>query len=540
LFANAIFATDDGSIENVPGAEMVATTFDEPLLSVSGLAKSFGATCALRGADLCVQAGQVHALMGENGAGKSTLVKMLVGALRPDAGTIALRGRKLAFSSVRDAIAAGIMPVYQHATVFAQLSVEENLRAFDIAGSSPLRRTGKHIPLARLLRVAARIGLNVDPRQTVARLSMAERQLLEIARGVAHECSVLILDEPTAALNEHETEQLFSAIDGLRADGLGIVFISHKLGEITRMCDAVTVLRDGRTVLASAPIASLTHQQIVEAMVGPVADRPLPELPAVGATRMVIAAAGCRNHFQNLSLNIGAGEIVGFVGLMGAGATEVGEALGGSRPLTEGTINIDGGATLHGSRTRFRQAGVGFVPADRSADGVLPGLSCATNAAASTFASIARKAFINDAMEVAACAPLFELLKVRPADPRLPIDALSGGNQQKVMIVRNLLLPALKVLVLIEPTRGVDVMARAAIHDAVVDAARRGVAVVIVSSDTDEVVALSHRIVVMRNGQPADILMRGTALEDVIARVADASSPSSRKALNPGNDHVTV
>jgi ABC-type sugar transport system ATPase subunit len=239
-------------MQSVPGGKMVATQFDEPLLTVKGLAKSFGATCALRGADLTVQAGQVHALMGENGAGKSTLVKMLVGALRPDAGTITLRGKQCVFGSVRDAIASGIVPVYQHATVFPQLSVEENLRAFDIAGSRPWHHSHQQIPIERLLQVASRIGLNVSPRQTVAKLSMAERQLLEIARGVAHECSVLILDEPTAALNEHETERLFSAIAGLKADGLGIVFISHKLGEITRICDAVTVLRDGCTALAAA------------------------------------------------------------------------------------------------------------------------------------------------------------------------------------------------------------------------------------------------------------------------------------------------
>jgi ABC-type sugar transport system ATPase subunit len=524
-------------MQSVPGGKMVATQFDEPLLTVKGLAKSFGATCALRGADLTVQAGQVHALMGENGAGKSTLVKMLVGALRPDAGTITLRGKQCVFGSVRDAIASGIVPVYQHATVFPQLSVEENLRAFDIAGSRPWHHSHQQIPIERLLQVASRIGLNVSPRQTVAKLSMAERQLLEIARGVAHECSVLILDEPTAALNEHETERLFSAIAGLKADGLGIVFISHKLGEITRICDAVTVLRDGCTALAAAPAASLTHQQIVEAMIGSVAERQQPVLPAIGAPRVVIATAGCRERFQNLSLTIGAGEIVGLVGLMGAGAIEAGEALGGGRPLTDGTIEIDGCPLSPGSRLGFKQAGVGFVPADRSAEGVLPGLSCATNAAASTFASIARRAFITGAMEVAASARLFESLRVRPGDPCLPIDALSGGNQQKVMIIRNLLLPALKLLVLIEPTRGVDVHARAAIHDALLEAARQGVSIVIASSDTDEVVALAHRIVVMRNGQPANILPRGTPLEEVIACIADASAPF---APHFENSHVTV
>jgi ABC-type sugar transport system ATPase subunit len=513
--------------------QMGATERGQPLLKVSGLAKSFGATCALRAADLCVHAGQVHALMGENGAGKSTLVKMLVGALRPDAGAIVLHGSPIEFRSVRDAIAAGIVPVYQHASVFPELSVEENLRAFDIAGAAPLSHRAARAPLEHLLQAAKRIGLTVDAHQPVATLSMAERQLLEIARGVAHRCTVLLLDEPTAALNEHEAERLFAAIAGLKADGLCIVYISHKLSEITRICDAVTVLRDGTTVLASAPIATLTHQDIIEAMVGPVAERAQPQLGSVGAPRMTIEHAGCRGKFDHLSLVIGAGEIVGVVGLMGSGATEMGEALGGSRPLTHGVIDVDGQQLAGKSRMDFKQAGVGFVPADRSAYGLLPGLSCATNAAASTFASIARAAFISDAMVLRASARLFEALRVRPGDARLPIDALSGGNQQKVMLIRNLMLPELKVLVLIEPTRGVDVHARAAIHEALIDAARRGVSIVITSSDTDEVVALAHRIVVMRSGRPVDVLMRGAELEDVIACIATAS----RENVTDVEDH---
>ncbi|WP_281718636.1 sugar ABC transporter ATP-binding protein [Pandoraea apista] len=517
-------------------------TKDRPgaLLDARGLAKSFGATQALRHADLRVQPGEVHALMGENGAGKSTLVKMLVGALKPDAGEIVLQGRRCEFHSVRDAIAMGVVPVYQHATVFPELSVEENLRAFDIARAQPFGRRAASAHRDDLLGVAHRIGLHVDARQPVASLSMAERQLLEIARGVASQCRVLILDEPTAALNEHETERLFTAVASLKAEGLGIVFISHKLGEITRICDAVTVLRDGATVIDAAPIGTLSHRQIVEGMVGPVAEREHREPGPVGAPRLIVRQAACQSRFSDLSLSIGAGEVVGIVGLIGAGAIEVGEALAGARALSHGSISVDGHALGGASRMQFMQHGVGFVPADRSAEGILPGLSCATNAAASTFASIARARLLTARMERQASASWFEALRVKPADVSLPIDALSGGNQQKVMLIRNLMLPGLSVLVVIEPTRGVDVHARAAIHDVLIDASRRGIAIVIASTDTDEVVALAHRIVVMRAGRPAGELPRGTPLEEVIARIADASPITLTHTTEKEANHAAV
>ncbi|WP_158601991.1 sugar ABC transporter ATP-binding protein [Pararobbsia silviterrae] len=512
----------------------------QTLLDARGLAKSFGATHALRSADLRVRSGQVHALMGENGAGKSTLVKMLVGALTPDAGDIRLRGRRCEFESVRDAIAAGIVPVYQHATVFPALSVEENLRAFDIAKARPIGRRELKTHRDDLLSAAHSVGLHVDVRRPVSTLSMAERQLLEIARGVAARCDVLVLDEPTAALNEHETERLFAAIASLKAAGLGIVFISHKLAEITRICDVVTVLRDGLTVINAAPIDTLSHRQIVEAMIGPVAQREHRSLGTVGAPRMVVRQATCDGRFEGLTLNVGACEIVGIVGLMGSGAIAVGEALAGARALSKGTIEVDGRTLGGASRVRFVQAGIGFVPADRSAEGILHGLSCATNAAASTFASISRARVLTRRMERRASAPWFDALGVKPGDPGLAIDALSGGNQQKVMLIRNLVLPGLSVLVVIEPTRGVDVHARAAIHDALIEASRRGVAIVIASTDTDEVVALAHRIVVMRAGRPIGELPRGTPLEDVVARIADAAPVMPALSANQEVNHATV
>lgn len=490
------------------------------LLTASKLSKRFGATCALHSADMTVRAGQVHALMGENGAGKSTFVKMLVGALQPDSGSIELMGTPVAFRSVRDAIAAGIIPVYQHSTLFPDMTVEQNLHAFDLARQNAVWRHAPSVSLRTYLDTAERIGVRARPDQLVSQLTLAERQLLEITRGVARQCKLLLLDEPTAALNASEAERLFSVIADLRRDGKGIIFISHKLNEITRICDVVTVLRDGHTVIAAAPANALSHREIVEAMVGPVAHRTARMLPPVGPVRLQVSALECTNWFKNISLTVGRGEIIGIAGLIGSGANEVGEAIGGARAPSAGSIQVDGGEITDTSRRKFKDAGIGIVPADRTADGIFPGLSCAINASSSAYSSIAVGPFLSSRSEIAASTNLFDQLRVKPRDPGADIGALSGGNQQKLLIIRNLLLPDLKVLVVLEPTRGVDVHARDAIHDAILAAASRGISVVIASSDIEEVLALSHRICVMREGRLASTFPRGTNPAEILACIS--------------------
>ena len=507
-------------------------TTQQPLLSARGLSKRFGATCALRSADLTVQAGQVHALMGENGAGKSTLVKMLVGALQPDAGTIALAGAPVIFHSVRGAIAAGIIPVYQHSTLFPEMTVAENLNAFDAARENPLWRRKAPIALSTYLEIAKRMGLIINPAQMVNQLSMAERQLLEITRGVARNCQVLLLDEPTAALNAHEAERLFAAINSLKQEGKGIIFISHKLSEITQICDVVTVLRDGCTVLDAVPTKTLRHHDIVEAMVGPVALRSERELPIAGKRRLQVSGLKCGVTFDDLSLNVACGEIIGIAGLIGSGAIEVGEVLGGARSSSSGKIQVDGVDVARTSRRRFKQIGVGLVPADRTADGIFPGLSCAINAVASAYTAISVSSFLSNRIEVNASKKLFEDLRVKPSDPGAVISALSGGNQQKLLIIRNLLMPNMKVLILLEPTRGVDVHARDAIHDAIIAAARTGISVVVASSDIEEVMMLSHRVYVMRNGRLADVFKRGADPSEILACISGVSVDTGDKAAH--------
>lgn len=496
------------------------------LLEARNLSKRFGATCALLSADLELRSGQVHALMGENGAGKTTMVKMLVGALQPDSGEILLEGKPLSNRSVRDALAAGIVPVYQHSTLFPELSIAENLRAFDVA-STPLPRLYRGAAeLAPYLDAAARIGIDLDPAKPVRMLSMAERQLLEIVRAVARNCKLLLLDEPTAALNIQEALRLFDVIERLKEEGKGIIFISHKLNEISEVCDVVTVLRDGRTVMNAAATATLTHRDIIHAMVGPVSARTDTALHDAGGPRLEVSGLACGSAFQDMSLSVRCGEIVGIAGLIGSGALEAGEVLGGARAATQGTIKLDGKEIAGRSRRYFKQQGVGLVPADRTADGIFPGLSCAANAAASAYDAIRTGAFLSRQAEYDASNMLFAALRVKPDDPDLPIGALSGGNQQKLVIIRNLLVPDMKLLVVLEPTRGVDVHARDAIHSAIIGAASKGVAVIVASSDLEEVMALAHRICLMRNGRLAKTFPRGADSAELLACMGESDRPS--------------
>ena len=498
------------------------TAVQLPALAAKGISKRFGATCALHDANLTVHAGQVHALMGENGAGKSTLVKMLVGALQPDNGSILVNGIPAMFRSVRDALAAGVVPVYQHSTLFPELTVAENLSAFDCASDSPLKSRRPEIGLDDYMETAARVGLALDPQQSVSKLSMAERQLLEITRGVARRCNVLLLDEPTAALNTHEAERLFAALDGLRRDGKAIIFISHKLNEISQICNVVTVLRDGRTVMDAEPIGDLTHQHIVEAMVGPVSLRSTYALPATSTLRLEAVDLASDDAFQPISLSAACGEIIGITGLIGSGALAVGEVLAGARTASSGSLRLDGVELGPSSRKRYKRQGIGFVPADRTSDGIFSGLSCATNAMASAYSSISKASFLTRKSEIGASRALYNALHVKPSDPAVPIAALSGGNQQKVIIIRNLLLPRLKVLIVLEPTRGVDVHARAAIHQAILDCARNGISVVIVSSDLDEVLSLSHKVYVMHGGRVAGMFPHGARPDHILACIGGA------------------
>jgi ABC-type sugar transport system ATPase subunit len=377
-------------------------TMQEPIAEVSGVAKSFGTTRALREAHLVLHAGEIHALMGENGAGKSTLVKILVGALRPDKGELRLNGLPIQLGGVAEAVAAGLVPIYQHLTLLPHLSVRENLLAFDLA-SGPGWRAIPRRDHQQIEEMLSAVGLTLDPNRRVASLTIGEQQLVEIARGLARDCRVLILDEPTATLNRREVDQLFTILRRICAQGRAVLFISHRLDEIEKIADRVTVLRDGVVTIRGAARGALTASDIVRAMIGHEVAVNEIDLAPVGPTLLRLSNASVNNVFSDASFDLHRSEIVG---LIGSGALELGEALAGALPLDRGSIEMAGRPIILDSRRTALRAGIGLIPADREAEGMFLTLSVGDNALASALYRIASLGWLRAAVGKVLLNPL--------------------------------------------------------------------------------------------------------------------------------------
>ena len=496
----------------------------EPILVASGIAKSFGTTHALRDGDLVLQAGEVHALMGENGAGKSTLVKILVGALQPDAGELRLHGRPLQLGGVADAVAAGLVPIYQHLTLLPHLSVRENLLAFDLAAGSGWRMTPARRGAQRVGEMLAAVGLTLDPERPVASLSIGEQQLVEIARGLARDCQVLILDEPTATLNRREVDQLFVALRRICAQGRAVLFISHRLDEIENVADRITVFRDGVATVRGAARGALTVSDIIEAMIGRQLDVNELDLPSPGPLLLRLRDASLNNVFSGVGFELHRSEILGVVGLVGSGALELGQALAGALPMGRGSIELAGRPLDLESRRAALRAGIGLVPADREVEGIFPTLSVSDNALASAFRHLSRLGWVRQSAGKALLQPWMERLALSPPDPERNVTALSGGNQQKLLVIRALIAMGMRLLVALEPTRGVDVGAREVIHRALADVAREGLGVIVLSSDLEELLVLCHRVIVIRGGHVVAELPRGAGPARILRELTGAAA----------------
>lgn len=496
-----------------------------PVLEARGIAKSYGPTCAIKDGNLRLLAGHVHALLGENGAGKSTLVKIMVGAVTPDSGSILLDGETVRFDDVREAIVAGVVPIYQHLSLFPHLTVRENLSAFAIAAMS----RGLAAP-ALVTRTEARaaldaVGLACDLDGPVGALSLGERQLVEIARGICGRCKVLVLDEPTAALTHAESERLFAVIRRLCGQGTAVLFISHKMDEVEALADDVTVLRDGYTVIDGQPGVCLNRSALVHAMLGDVdhvVDRDLVE-----PGEIVLRARGLRTRPEAppMDIEVRQGEIVGLAGLVGSGVLEIAAALAGAISAAAGELSV-AGQPLPGSAGRDRAIalGIGYIPGDRHAEGLFAGRPALHNASVSTLDAICAGGLLRRRSERDLFLPWLERLRLHPLRPDMAAAGFSGGNQQKLLVARNLAIANLRVLVILEPTRGVDVGARQTIHDAIIEAANCGVAVVLASSDLDEVTALAHRVLVVRQGRIEGELPRGAARSVLMESLAGRSA----------------
>ena len=480
-------------------------------LVLRGIGKTYGAINVLRGVDLDVRPGEMVALLGENGAGKSTLSSVIAGLTAPDAGgRMWWQGRPYAPQSPGDALQAGIGLIHQEMRLLPELTIAENV----FVGRLPMKggRIDRQEMVERSQRQLQRLGLEVPATRKVGMLRVAAQQQVEIAKALTLNARLLILDEPTAALGDEETDRLFEQVQRLKAEGVSFIYVSHRLAEIARICDRIVVLRDGAQV-ASHATAQVPTAQLVRDMVGRSVDRLFPHIdePAADAP-IALSVTGLTapdKSFKNISFSVRAGEVFGLAGIVGAGRTEVVRAIAGVDPLAAGEIMISGRSVRMRSPTDAIRERLVLVPDDRKALGVVLPHSIADNIAYSNFDQVAPKGWLRPATVAAFAAGLVRRLGVK-GRPAQSAGSLSGGNQQKVVIAKWIARNP-KVIILDEPTRGIDVGARAAIYELIAELARAGMAVVVVSSDLDEVLGLSHRVMVLARGESRGVLPQGEA-----------------------------
>ena len=489
----------------------------EALLDARGITKSFVGNRVLSGIDLAVMPGEVHAIVGENGAGKSTLIKILGGVHQPDAGTLSVGGVARRFRSPRDALAAGVVVIHQELSLAPHLSAEDNI----FLGRFPRTMFGtvdRRVIRRRAAALFAQLDIEVDPQRAVGTLSIAQQQMIEIAKAISIEARILVLDEPTAVLDENRVRTLFAAIDRLRSRGLGIVFISHHLEQVFRIADQVTVLRDG-TVTGHERVAAIDQDWLIGRMIGRDFPTHAPHARSPGKPALAVSGLSARGKFADVAFAVSEGEIVGLAGLVGAGRTEIAETLVGLTRPAGGTISVFGRPVVISNANAAARLGIAYVTEDRKAYGLLPNRPVRENATIANLARFATLGLLRLAEERRYVRDMTRRLDIRLAGPGVEIRTLSGGNQQKVLIGRALAVQP-RILILDEPTRGVDIGAKQEIYALIERLGAEGMAVVLISSEMEEVLRLSDRVVVLRGGRVAATLSRGEATETAIMRAA--------------------
>jgi ribose transport system ATP-binding protein len=500
----------------------ISTTLPEPFLSVSGISKSFPGVQALSGVGLHVGESEVLALIGENGAGKSTLMKIIGGIYQPDAGEIQVRGRKIAFRSVQDSLAAGIAIIHQELNLADNLSVAENIYLGRQPRRGPFGLRDRRALIRGSEAALAQVGLHVHPLARLGDLSPGRKQLVEIAKALSREARLLVFDEPTSSLSTREAEVLFERIDDLRARGIAIIYISHRLVEITRLARRVQVLRDGRMAgFLEGP--EITHDNMVRLMVG----RDISKFfghqrkEDAGWGRVVLSVKGLRTASSphRVSFDLRAGEILGMGGLVGAGRSELVRALFGVDPIIEGSVEVDGKPVGIRSPRDAIAAGLQLVPEDRKAQGLILDLTIRENVALAGLPTYRRWGLLDRGRERDVARGEVERLRIRAPGIEVKARNLSGGNQQKVVLGKWLSLGA-KVLILDEPTRGVDVGAKQEIYALLSRLAAAGLGILMVSSEMEELIAMSDRVLVLHEGRLAGELAGARITEEDVIRLA--------------------
>lgn len=487
-------------------------------LQMLGISKGFGGIAALREVSFSARAGEVHALMGENGAGKSTLMKILAGAYDHDTGEIVLDGKPTSIHTPRDAIQKGVSVIYQELSLALHLTVAENILIEQMGRGVLLDRKGMD---ARATQLLADMGFaEIDPRQMVGDLPIAYQQVVEICKALSRDCSILVLDEPTAVLTNHETEKLFDLVRRLRARGVCIIYISHRLDEIFALCNRVTILKDGRNV-GTWNTDELDHDRLTNLMIGRDLREFFPQRSAViGDVALEVDRLNAGPQVQDISLRVRKGEVLGIGGLVGAGRTEVLRALFGADPRSSGEIRVHGRTVEIRSPGEAVRAGIGLVPEDRKHQGVLLNLPILLNAVLTPVNPWrGRLGYVRDKAERQGTEALRAQLRLKAANIDADVGTLSGGNQQKVALMK-WLASNCGMLLLDEPTRGVDVGAKVEIYRVINELAERGAAIVMVSSEMLELIGMCDRVMVMRAGRMAGELARDDLTEERIIELA--------------------
>ena len=473
----------------------------DELLRMTGIVKHFPGAKALDGVDLVVRAGEVHCVLGQNGAGKSTLIKVLAGAHEPTAGEITWQGQPLVLANPVAAIKAGIATMYQELDVVDGLTVADNIylgHELSTAGLTRRREVNQ-----RTETLLARLGHpEISPSAEVGSLSAAGKQIVSMARALSHDARLIIMDEPSAVLDSEEVDNLFRTVRDLTADGVAIVYISHRLEEIRQIGDRITVIKDGVTVATDLPVGEVSTEELIRLMTGrSVEGFPTrPPLPATAEELLVVDGLALDGVFDEVSFTVRAGEVVGLAGLVGAGRSEILETVYGARKASAGTVAVGGKKLRAGSVDGAVGAGIGLAPEERKSQGLLLGEPIYRNITLTSFSRFAKRGLLDEKAERRAAQEQITAMELRPDDPDRVIGTLSGGNQQKAMLAR-WLVHGCRVLLLDEPTRGVDVGARAEIYALVNDLAASGAAVVVVSSEIPEVLGLADRVLVISDGR---------------------------------------
>ncbi|MFF2850983.1 sugar ABC transporter ATP-binding protein [Streptomyces sp. NPDC058001] len=507
------------------------------MLSVAGLTKTFPGVRALDGVDFTARSGEVHALIGENGAGKSTLIKVLTGVYAPDAGEVRFQGRPVRFHTPLQAQDAGISTIYQEVNLVPLMTVARNL----FLGREPRGRLGL-IDFRRMHRAADEalrdLGVRVDVRRPLRELGVGAQQMVALARAVSVDARVVVMDEPTSSLEPREVRTLFGVIRMLRERGIAVVYVSHRLDELYEVCDTVTVLRDGRLV-HTGPLAGLDRLRLVSLMLG----REMGEVRQEGLTKFsgghdtdaepVLRAEGLtvRHRLRAVSVSVRPGEVVGLGGLLGSGRSETAKAVAGALPPDAGRVIVAGIPVRTGSTPAAIRAGISLLPEDRKAEGIVPGLSVRENIALAALPGLSRFGLVDETRIDRIVDTFMKRLRIKASGPHQKVGELSGGNQQKVLLARWLAMNP-KVLLLDEPTRGIDVGAKAEVQKLIDELADEGLGVLLISSDPEELIEGSDRVVVLKDGAVVAELTGDDVTEDRLMR-AIAAEPDATALTDP-------